>query len=413
MKRRSFIESGTLAPIAALSHSLFSSTSCAQNVSMRAGLTDTIEDRYYYLKRHLHTLCTKYGPRPAGSEAYNSGIRLIADEMKRSLPEVFLDEFSIDRWELAGEPSLTVGGTAIETFPHHGSAGTSEVGIRGVLRKYDKGFPYGIADHRTGAKLAEIAVSNYGPAIPANAYRNGALYELPRFGVGKFDRPLLERAAAKNSHASALSLIKITPDVPSWNAVGTLPGKTDREIMVIAHADTVYSSPGANDNTASVIIMLMIAHEVAKKDHNFTLRFVASGSEELGYQGAYGYANRRASESTMNNIEYIIQFDSLTYGPDFLLTSEDTELRELADSINTEFNISGTPRHIDSTEWVMDSLPFKTSGARAIYINSRGYDGITLPVYHRREDIPETVGFDCVDNSFRVFTEFVRRLDRL
>jgi hypothetical protein len=208
-------------------------------------------------------------------------------------------------------------------------------------------------------------------------------------------------------------MVKITPDVPSWNAVGTLPGKTDREILVIAHADTVYSSPGANDNTASVIVMLMMAHELAKADHEFTIRFVASGSEEFGYQGAYGYAKRRTDEGKLDNIKYIIQFDSLTYGPDFLLTSKDTELRDIADSINSEFDINGTPRHIDSTEWVMDSLPFKSSGARAIYVNSRGYDGITLPVYHRPEDIPETVGFDCVDNGFRVFTEFIRRLERL
>ena len=413
MKRRLFIQSGTLAPLAALSHSLSPASTGAQNLTIHGGMVDTVEDRYYYSKRLLHTLCTDYGPRPVGSEAFNRGIRLIADEMKRSLPEVFLDEFSIDRWELVGEPSLMVGGTKIETYQHHGSAGTPDAGVRGVLRKYDNGYPYGIADPQTGVKLAEITISSYGPAIPANAYRNGTFSELPIFGVGKYDRPLLDRAVTEKSAASARSIVKITPDVPSWNAVGTLPGRTAKEILVIAHADTVYTSPGANDNTASVVVMIMMAHELAKTAHDYTLTFVASGSEEFGYQGAYGYAKRRFDEDTLNNIEYILQFDSLTYGPDFLLTSEDTELRDIADSINSEFKINGTPRHVENTEWVMDSLPFKTSGARAIYINSRGYDGVTLPVYHRPEDIPVTVGFDCVDNSFRVFTEFIRRLERL
>jgi len=410
MKRRTFIRTGSIAPlvtaipIAALD---------AQAAGAVGGIVDTVEQRYYYLKTMLDSLCTRLGPRPSGSEAFKRGINLIKSEMKRSLPEVMLDEYNTERWELADDPKLSVGGRTIEAFPYHGSLGTPKTGARGILKKNTGGSPFSIVERSGGEVLANINISQYGPAIPANAYRDGKMAPTPIFGVGKYDRPLLEKAAQEKSRVFASSNVKITQNVPSWNAVGRLPGKSDKEIVVLAHADTVYTSPGANDNTASVLVMLMMVHELSKIDHDYTLTFVATGSEEYGLQGAYAYAKRRAEEGTIGNIKQILQFDSLTYGPDFLLNSKDKGLRDLVDSINTELEIKGKPRHSENSEWVMDALPFRESGARAIFINSRGYDGVTLPVYHRAEDNQETVGFDCVDNSFRVFTEYIKRIQTI
>ncbi len=411
MKRRTFIKS---TGIASLSAALPSGKSYADSEVLNGMSTDTVEGRYYYLKRMLFETCTKLGPRPVGSEAFNRGIRLFHKEMKQSLPETFLDEFQLQRWELTGDPVFMVDGQRIETTPFHGSLGTPRVGARGILRKNDSGYPFSIVERTTGEVLANVAISSYGPAIPSNAYRDGEMARTPIFGIGKYDRPLLEKAVSEKSRVYGHYEVKTTNNVPCWNAVGRIPGKTDREILVVAHADTVYTSPGANDNTASAIVMLIMARELAKTPQEFTLTFLASGSEEYGgYLGARNYAKQRIAEGSIENIEYVLQFDSLTYGPDFLLTSQDKGLRDLADSINSELDINGKPRHIDNSGWVMDSLPFETSGARPLFVNSRGYDGVTLPVYHRPEDLPETVAFDCVDNAFRVFSEYVRKVQTL
>ena len=233
MKRRSFVKTGSLASLASLaslSTSLPTAISNAANALPDSGSVDTVNERYYYLKRMLNSLCTELGPRPAGSVAYNRGIRLIADEMKRSLPEVFLDEFKIEQWELENEPSLTVGGTPVEAFPFHGSIGTPKAGARGILKKNDSGTPYSIVDSNTGEKLADISISSYGPAIPSNAYRDGKMAQLPIFGVGKYDLPLLDKAAEEKKPVIAHSNVKIIQNVPSWNAVGTLPGKSENKI---------------------------------------------------------------------------------------------------------------------------------------------------------------------------------------
>jgi hypothetical protein len=301
----------------------------------------------------------------------------------------------------------------LETFPFHGCSGTSPKRIYGVLIKLESNrHSYGIADESTGKILAYVSVSSYGNAIPRNAYSE-TKKSLPIFGIGKYDLPILESSVKNRTPVRANIQIMFVPDTPSWNVVGTLPGKTNKEILFLAHLDTVYSSPGANDNTASVITMLMLAHAFSGTKQDFTITFVATGNEEFGTLGAKHYAKKRELADTLKNIRLIVQFDSLTYGPNFLLTSKDEELKLIIQQINNELDIKGTPRLIDSDAYVMDAAPFLPSGARAIYINSRGYDGITLPVYHRPEDIPETVGFDCVDNSFRVFKEFITRIQKL
>lgn len=407
MNRRSFIT--TSAGIAMLASMQHHDAFAAASTRSLVGSTG---QRYRYLREMLDRLCG-LGPRPVGSPAFETGIRIIASEMEKSLPSVILDQFSFEKWELIGDPVLMVGGQRLETYPYHGSAGTPPQGVRGIVKTNETGYPYRVIDPATGDVLAYIGVNPYGGAVPHNAFKNGKTSPVPIFGIGKYDRPFVDAAVASGDAVFAHSQVRYVPDVPSYSAVGTLPGKTRREILLFAHADTVYPSPGANDNTASVIVMLMLAHALSVKRHDYTITIVATAGEEYGYLGAKHYAETRREARTMKDVAYIVQFDSLTYGPDFLLTSNDEELKSLVIEINGELGIDGTPRPVDSDPFVMDASPFNETGARAIYINSRGYDGVTLPVYHRPDDVPATVAFDCVENSFRVFTEYIERLQKL
>lgn len=79
--------------------------------------------------------------------------------------------------------------------------------------------------------------------------------------------------------------------------------------------------------------------------------------------------------------------------------------------IHKDLNIDAKPIFDESDGYVMDSLPFRPSGAKALHANSRGYDEKTLPVYHRPDDTADKVPLDCVENSFLVFDEFIKRID--
>jgi Zn-dependent M28 family amino/carboxypeptidase len=56
--------------------------------------------------------------------------------------------------------------------------------------------------------------------------------------------------------------------------IGRIPGKSKNEILIVAHLDSIFNTPGANDNAASVIVMLMLAHAASARQNNHNLTFI-------------------------------------------------------------------------------------------------------------------------------------------
>jgi hypothetical protein len=159
--------------------------------------------------------------------------------------------------------------------------------------------------------------------------------------------------------------------------------------------------------------MLMLAHAAAARGCDHTLTFVATDNEEFGLMGATHYGEKRLANNTMKDLRYVVNFDSLTYGPNLWISSKQDDIKNLIRSIHKDLNIKSTPIFDDSDGFVMDSEPFRPSGAKALHANSRGYDEKTLPVYHRPDDNANNVPLDCVEIGFLVFDEFIRRVDKM
>ena len=379
--------------------------------SPRGGaLVATSEKRSEYTLRLLKSLCTDIGPHPAGTPEFARAAAVIKSELAASLPDVAYDTFTFDRWELLGEPEFRLSnGQGIEACPSFGGEGTPEEGVDGVLRQDDKGFS--LVDPQTGKTRADIYVSQYGRAIPHHRERTTPP-SAPVFGVGRQDVPLLANAVRDKLSARYKAVSRYVPGAKGLNIIGRLPGKSADEILVVAHADTVYGAPGGNDNTASVIVMLMMAHAAAAAPvFRHTLTFMASDAEEFGMLGAEHYGAARAADGTMKNIRHVLNFDSLTYGPNLWINSKDQGVKDTIAAIHRDLAIPTVPRYDDSDGFVMDSAPFRPSGAKAFHANSRGYDEKTLPIYHRPDDNAFNVPLDCVEIGFRVFTEYIRRVD--
>lgn len=374
------------------------------------GLVDTPGKRMEYTRKLLKKLCTDIGPRPSGSKAYAKGAEIIMKEMKLSLPQVGYDMFEFEKWELVNTPEFIVGGQNIEVVPRYGGEGTPREGITGMLRKTNSGFS--IVDEVSGQEKVHLTVNQYGKAITGYQTRTNPA-ALPTFGIGKQDIPLLERSIQNKASAWIKTGVRFIPNSKGLNIIGKLPGKRKEEILFVAHSDTVYNTPGANDNTASVIVMLMLAHAAAARGCDHTLTFVAADCEEYGFIGARHYAEKRIADDTMKNIRYVVNFDSLTYGPNLWISSRQDDIKELIRAIHKDLNIKTTPTFDSSDGFVMDSEPFRVSGAKALHANSRGYDEKTLPVYHRSDDIANNVPLDCVEIGFLVFDEFMKRIDKL
>jgi Zn-dependent M28 family amino/carboxypeptidase len=231
----------------------------------------------------------------------------------------------------------------------------------------------------------------------------------PVFIIGQYDLPVLEDAVGKKTPVRLYAEVDFIPNTPSCNVVGTLPGKSADEVLCLAHLDTVYSSQGANDNTASVIVMLMLAHALKGAKLNKTMTFVATSGEEYNKLGAVNYANRREKEGTYDAIKYLINFDSVTWGPHIQIYSQDEGLKEVMHTIDKDLKLQGRPELIDSDGFELDGRPFRETGARAMYVGSTGYDN-KIYCWHRPQDTPENVPLDAAEISFLLFHKFMKRL---
>jgi hypothetical protein len=371
---------------------------------------DTPEKREAYTKQLLKELCTDLGPHPSGTPEHDHAADIFEREMKRSLPRVEQVWFDMENWKLTGTPLFRVGDTELEVCPAYGTPGTPPEGITGILSK--NGGGYTLVDPKTGERRAFIFISGYGRAITHGDHRYTSP-SLTRVGLGRQDVPLLDKAAQARTPVTVRAEVEFIPLASASSVVGTLPGKSKEEILFISHMDTVYTAPGANDNTASTIVMVMLAHAAAAKiKPERTMTFIAAGAEEYGYLGAWKCAQLREKAGTMQNIRYVINFDSLTYGPNLHVNTQNIDLWELINTIHADLKMNTSPVHNERDGFVMDSLPFRPSGAKAAHINSRGYDERTLPVYHRIDDNAESVPLDCVEIGFKVFEEFIRRVGK-
>ena len=78
----------------------------------------------------------------------------------------------------------------------------------------------------------------------------------------------------------------------SWNVIGSIPGTRSERIVISAHYDTVWGSPGAIDNASGVGVMLLLAELLTERELPVGFEFYASSGEEFGGQGTIAFLDR-------------------------------------------------------------------------------------------------------------------------
>jgi peptidase M28-like protein len=103
------------------------------------------------------------------------------------------------------------------------------------------------------------------------------------------------------------------------NIEAEIPSASERIILVGAHYDSVFGSPGANDNGSGVAALLALARRFAGKSPQHKLRFVAFVNEEPPYflsseMGSFVYASRCKDRGA--RIDAMISLETIGYFSD-------------------------------------------------------------------------------------------------
>ncbi len=100
------------------------------------------------------------------------------------------------------------------------------------------------------------------------------------------------------------------------NLEAELPGASPEIVLIGAHYDSVFGSPGANDNGSGVAALLALARRLAVSHNGRKLRFVAFVNEEPHYfqtsqMGSFVYAGRCRERG--DKIEAMISLETIGY----------------------------------------------------------------------------------------------------
>ena len=191
-------------------------------------------------------------------------------------------------------------------------------------------------------------------------------------------------------------------------------GPPGRALLVMAHYDTVPTSPGAVDNAAAVAVALDLARELAAHPPAQPVMIAFTADEESGLVGAEALAARRGDE-----VEFAIALDLVGgTGPLSINGASEliglAELRWLAHAADRAGIVlrAPLPHRVVSRRWPeaerADHGAFTRRGIRAIHLYDRGQDGEWIDLaYHSRYDVAARVDPAAVDELGRFLRALV------
>jgi hypothetical protein len=216
---------------------------------------------------------------------------------------------------------------------------------------------------------------------------------------------------------------RVVADKSVVQVVATLPGESDKKIIVGGHLDTINLTgdpltaiaPGINDDGSGVALTLECARILSQKRWRNTLVFVAFSGEEQGLFGSGALAERAQKESW--KIEAMLNNDTVgaSQGPGKL---KDKKRVRLYSEESTDHNSRELARFIEwetrgkvkgFSPWLVfrkdrfqrggDHTPFNIKGFNAVrFVEAIEY----LTHQHTDKDTLEGIDFDYLANVVRL-----------
>jgi hypothetical protein len=305
---------------------------------------------------HLTELCDRIGPRWSSTEAEWAAIHYLRDQMQAAgLQDVAAEEYALDTWSWRqAEACVVEDGHPVDLLPF---SFCPSCDLQAPLVDVGYGTPREIEAARTalpGAvavmalahepftqplphaeRLKLLAQAGAAAAIgvetksgrrmeyhSATDWRDPGLKEhpLPTVVTSREDGALLRRLARADKTLH-LQVDSRCYTARSANVAGVLRGTRwpEEHLLLGGHHDTVFGSPGGNDNASGTIAVLETARVLAALQAETgigpgcSIRFATYSAEEQGFLGASAYVERHYGPETRPRLA--LNLDELSTGP--------------------------------------------------------------------------------------------------
>lgn len=211
------------------------------------------------------------------------------------------------------------------------------------------------------------------------------------------------------------------------NIIVTKDGKKkkDKVIIICAHYDSVWGSPGADDNASGVAGLLELARLIYKDNLNKTVKFIATTCEEPPFfmsqdMGSLHYAAR--AKKNKEDIEAVLCLESIGFYSDkkksqgyplglspfypdkgnFIGLASNMSSGRLLKKIATEFRRASdfpleyliAPIFFAQAISFSDNWSFWRFGYKAVMVTDTAF--YRNPYYHTQEDTPEKLNYQSI-----------------
>lgn len=367
----------------------------------------------------IRDLAVGIGPRLGGSPAAEQAAAYVASALAGLGLEVESQELSYIGWEYVDQPRACVLGQEEEELVCAPVAfsGATDGPVEGMVVPDGRliGSPrileferlsIVVDGRRRGALLLVPAVDGPPYPLPLSdlTFQEPSVYVSREAGTA-----LRERCRRGDVRVRIETFGRHVPGTRDANVIGLLPGKRKGRIVVGAHYDSAWRSPGAVDNASGVAAVLELAHRATARPRRHTLEFVAFAGEEWWSFGARYFVMELQRRETSPPVRAMLNCDPLSDGDTLELWAAPDRLVGRVDQIVQDTGLDNRfPILYREPSSGSDHYPFWLAGIPVVY-------PVFTPTpahYRQPTDMPETVDHERLEAIVDFLDRVLLSLDR-
>ncbi|MDX9941782.1 MAG: M28 family peptidase [Bacteroidales bacterium] len=195
-------------------------------------------------------------------------------------------------------------------------------------------------------------------------------------------------------------------DASSLQLIARRPGQKKKKVVVCAHMDTKYDTPGAIDNGAGVMALLEAMHLLKDYRGRYELEFVPfNGEEYFGVSGQLAYLDQQ--EISYDHIALVVNMDSLGHKNGKAAVSQ----YNIQDEKSIDQLVDGFPKITKGPLWYAgDHSMFAFQGVPCLALTSSNLFEEVISLTHTPKDTPDHLDNTLIKEAAAFVAEVVNSL---
>jgi hypothetical protein len=196
------------------------------------------------------------------------------------------------------------------------------------------------------------------------------------------------------------------------NLICTLPGKTDKVIIVGAHYDHVDRGNGVIDNWSGASLLPSLYEAIKHDSHKHTFVFIGFTDEEKGEIGSRYYAHAM-TEQQVANTAAMINADVIGLAPtEVWATRSDKNLVDVLINVAGQMKVPVSKMNVEQVGST-DSVQFADRKIPSITVHSVTQIAWNTHMLHSNRDTLSALNLDDYYETYRLLSAYVAFLDKV